>query len=66
MKSTAAAIATLLLSLQTTAGAAPAPPDALRFFKNYFVTGDYVVGGIGLRGTGVNGIATGDMGRTKS
>ena len=34
-------------------------PDALQFFKNYFVTGDYVVGGVGLRGMGVNGIATG-------
>ena len=38
--------------------------DALTYFKNYFVTGDYVVGGVGLRGRGVNGIATGtiDMG----
>jgi len=27
--------------------------DALGFFKNYFVTGDYVVGGVGIRGTGV-------------
>jgi hypothetical protein len=35
------------------------PPDALKFFKNYFVTGDYAVGGVGLRGRGVNGIATG-------
>jgi hypothetical protein len=40
------------------------PPDTLRFFKNYFVTGDYVVGGVGLRGQGgLNGspagIATG-------
>ncbi len=26
--------------------------DALNFFKNYFVTGDYVAGGVGLRGTG--------------
>src|SRR6185503_7202756 len=25
------------------------PQDALRFFRNYFVTGDYVVGGVGLR-----------------
>ena len=31
--------------------------DALKFFQNYFVTGDYAVGGIGLRGKGVNGIA---------
>ena len=28
------------------------PSDALFFFKNYFVTGDYVVGGVGLRGLG--------------
>src|SRR5262245_19661928 len=25
------------------------PQDALRFFRNYFITGDYVVGGVGLR-----------------
>ena len=35
--------------------------DALTFFKNFFVTGDYVVGGVGLRGLGVNGIATGSI-----
>ncbi|OFW33376.1 MAG: hypothetical protein A3G76_00935 [Acidobacteria bacterium RIFCSPLOWO2_12_FULL_65_11] len=35
--------------------------NALTFFKNYFVTGDYVVGGVGLRGLGVNGIATGTI-----
>jgi hypothetical protein len=42
-----------------------APPaqagDALHFFKNYFVTGDYAVGGVGLQGTGVNGFATGGI-----
>src|SRR6185295_18794864 len=27
--------------------------DALQLFKNYFITGDYAVGGIGLRGQGV-------------
>src|SRR4029079_18454812 len=26
--------------------------DALSLFKNYFVTGDYVVGGVGVRGQG--------------
>ena len=31
--------------------------DALKFFQNYFVTGDYAVGGVALRGKGVNGIA---------
>ena len=32
--------------------------DPLQFFKNYFVTGDYVVAGVGLNGQGVNGFAT--------
>jgi len=32
--------------------------DALTLFKNYFVTGDYVVGGVGLRGQGVPNAAT--------
>ena len=36
-------------------------PDALKFFKNYFITGDYAVGGVGLRGLGVNGLATGSI-----
>jgi Bacterial lectin/YDG domain/MBG domain (YGX type) len=35
--------------------------DALTFFNNWFVTGDYVVAGVGLRGTGVNGWATGSI-----
>src|SRR5215467_12341096 len=35
------------------AGASP-----LSFFKNYFVTGDYVVGGASLWRKGVNGVAT--------
>ena len=32
------------------------PP--LNFENNYFVTGDYVVAGVGLRGIGLNGFAT--------
>ena len=36
-------------------------PEALTFFKNYFVTGDYVVGGVGLRGRGVSGLALGSI-----
>ena len=36
-------------------------PDGLTFFKNYFLTGDYVVGGVGLRGKGVYGLATGSI-----
>ncbi len=36
--------------------------DALQYTKNYFVTGDYEVGGVGLRGKGgVDGIATGTL-----
>jgi Legume lectin domain/Bacterial Ig-like domain (group 3)/YDG domain len=35
--------------------------DALTFFNNWFVTGDYAVAGVGLRGTGVKGWATGTI-----
>ena len=35
--------------------------DALHFFKNYFLTGDYTVAGVGLQGTGVNGLARGTI-----
>jgi hypothetical protein len=35
--------------------------QALGFFKNYFLTGDYVAAGVGLRGQGVNGFATGTI-----
>ncbi len=50
----------VVLLLLTQAGQAQ-PTNALRFFKNYFVTGDYLVAGVGLRGTGVGGIATGEI-----
>jgi hypothetical protein len=35
--------------------------NQLLLSNNYFVTGDYVVGGVGLRGLGVNGVATGTI-----
>jgi uncharacterized protein YjbI with pentapeptide repeats len=35
--------------------------DPLHYFKNYFVTGDYAVAGVSLKGKGVNGIATGKI-----
>ena len=38
--------------------AAQAQQEPLNFFKNYFVTGDYVVGGVGLAGKAVNGSVT--------
>src|SRR4051794_33122381 len=47
------------LLLQQSVPAVAQSPDALSFFKNYFITGDYAVGGVGLRDRGVNGIATG-------
>ena len=40
--------------------AQPTPP--LKFFKNYMVTGDYVTGAVGLRGSGdATGFATGTI-----
>ena len=50
----------VLLLLFTQAGQAQ-PTNALQFFKNYFLTGDYLVAGVGLRGTGTSGIATGEI-----
>src|SRR6266568_9398735 len=39
-----------------------AQTNPLTLFKNYFVTGDYVVGGVGLRGLGdATGFATGTI-----
>lgn len=38
--------------------------DGLSFFNNWFVTGDYAVAGVGLRGTGINGWATGAINMT--
>src|ERR1700691_2861778 len=35
--------------------------DALTFFNNWFVTGDYAVAGVGLRGTGKSGMASGNI-----
>ena len=35
--------------------------SGLNFFKNWFVTGDYVVGGVGLEAKGAGGLATGTI-----
>ncbi len=51
----------LILSWQSSSPISAQAPDGLRFFKNYFITGDYAVGGVGLRGAGVGGIATGSI-----
>jgi hypothetical protein len=37
------------------------PTGPLNFFKNFFITGDYVTGAVGLQGQGVNGKATGSI-----
>jgi len=46
----------LLMGLGQPGFSQTTPP--LNFENNYFVTGDYVVAGVGLRGLGVNGFAT--------
>ena len=38
--------------------------EDLHYFKNYFVTGDYAVEGVGLYAKGVNGMATGTISMT--
>ncbi len=38
-----------------------AQADPLKFFKNYFVTGDYAVAGVGLDKTGVGGLSSGTI-----
>jgi len=45
-------VATSVLMLSPGAARPSAQTNALSFFKNYFVTGDYVVGGVGLNGNG--------------
>src|SRR6185503_21181807 len=47
-----------LLSLLAPAAQAQ---DSLDFFKNWIVTGDYAVGGVGLAGLGSGGFAEGDI-----
>ena len=62
-RATAVLVAGIVLLLAQPSGRAqstPAPP--LQFFKNYFLPGaDYRVGGVGLRGLGQNGFATGNL-----
>jgi hypothetical protein len=51
--------ATIVLGLVVVVAlGASAQTPPLNFGNNYFVTGDYVVAGVGLRGLGVNGFAT--------
>jgi hypothetical protein len=46
---------------ETRVNAQSGPTGPLSFFKNFFITGDYVTGAVGLEGQGVNGKATGQI-----
>src|SRR5688572_12751042 len=52
---------TVLAILLTHAHLAHAQLNAPAFSKNYFLTGDYAVAGVPLKGTGANGFAAGDI-----
>jgi hypothetical protein len=55
-------VSALVLSLFVQAALAQTAAPPLNFFNNFFVTGDYVVGGVGLRGAGdATGFATGTI-----
>src|SRR5262245_24791335 len=51
------------LVFQGLVGAQAPPPQAtdINFFKNFFITGDYAVAGVNLRGAGSGGLATGTI-----
>src|SRR5436190_1172675 len=55
----AAALAAGFLLLFAEAAQAQNPP--LKFFKNYFITGDYSVAGVSLWRKGVNGVASANI-----
>ena len=55
----ALALCVAILLFQQGARALPLPTDALKFFNNVFVTGSYVVSGVGLWNTGSGSINMG-------
>ena len=59
----AVALALFLVFVFAKTASAQSGTDQLTIFKNYFVTGDYVIGGVGLRGTGntTTNLATGTI-----
>src|SRR6266404_1517528 len=61
LKLAAAALGLLLAFGFAQPASAQNAANQLTLSNNYFVTGDYVVGGVGLRGLGVNGVATGTI-----
>ncbi len=64
MKRTSISLRLLLIVLAAFSPAAWSATDSLTFFNNWFATGDYAVGGVGLRGTGQGGWATGTINMT--
>jgi hypothetical protein len=54
-------VGTAVNLLVSTGIAQPNAPNPLSLNNNYFLTGDYVSAGVTLRGTGVNGTATGSI-----
>src|SRR5690348_15674201 len=60
-KSGSAALVPALVLFACFGAVQQAAGQSLQPFKNYFVTGDYVVGGVGLRGLGSGGFATGTI-----
>jgi VCBS repeat-containing protein len=57
----AGALALVVLLGQASSQLVAQAPQPLKFFKNYLLTGDYAVQGIGLRGSGTGGFASGDI-----
>jgi hypothetical protein len=55
------ALAAVILLACACASPAAFAQQGLKYFKNYFVTGDYVAAGVGLQHTGVNGLANGTI-----
>ena len=56
-----AAAVVLAFALPSHANHSGGGGGGLSYFKNYFVTGDYVAAGVGMQRTGVNGFATGTI-----
>ena len=51
-------VVAILTTLCLVPAVAEAQPQSLTFFKNYFHTGGHFAAGVGIKGSGVNGLAT--------
>jgi hypothetical protein len=61
MRRVVLSLVTAVLLFQPASSVLRAQSQPLSFFQNYFLTGDYVVEGVGLNGLGAQGRATGDI-----